>query len=69
MAKSITNASRVHVVKKSIALDTTLFTLFNKLIISGVQAGDCSSWKFVLLFFNLDNHWCNSMWILPKKIS
>ena len=40
MANSVTNASRVRVVKKSTALDTTLFTLLNRLILSGVQSGD-----------------------------
>ena len=67
MANSITNASRVHVVQKSTTLDTALFTLFNILILSGVQVGDWSSLKFVFLSVNLDSHWCNSMWILPKK--
>ena len=40
MANSVTNASRVRVVQKSTALQTALFTLFNRLIISGVQEGD-----------------------------
>ena len=40
MANPITNASRVRVVQKSTALDTALFTLFNRLILSGVQVGD-----------------------------
>ena len=40
MVNSIINDSRVCVVQKSTALDTALFTLFNRLIISGVQAGD-----------------------------
>ena len=40
MVNSVTNASRVRIVQKSTALDTTLFTLFNRLIISEVQAGD-----------------------------
>ena len=40
MENSVTNASRVRVVQKSTALDTALFTLFNSLILSGVQVGD-----------------------------
>ena len=40
MVNSITNASRVCIVQKSTALDTALFTLFNSLVLSGVQAGD-----------------------------
>ena len=40
MAKSVTNASKVRVVQKSTAWDIALFTLFNRLILSGVQAGD-----------------------------
>ena len=40
MVNSVTNASRVRVIHKSTALDTALFTLFNSLILSGVQEGD-----------------------------
>ena len=40
IANSVTNSSRVRVVQKSTALDIALFTLFNRLILSGVQAGD-----------------------------
>ena len=40
MANSVTNASRVRVVQKSIAHDIALFTLFNILILSGVQSGN-----------------------------
>ena len=36
MVKSVTKASRVHVVQKSTARDIALFTLFNILILSGV---------------------------------
>ena len=43
--------------------------LFSILILVGVQAGNWRAWKFVLRSVNLDNHWCNSMWILEKKIS
>ena len=68
MANSVTNASRVRVVQKSTARDISLFTLFSILILAGVQSRNWRSWKFVLLSINLDNHWCNSMWILPKKI-
>ena len=39
MANSVTNASRVRIVQKSTALDTALFTLFNRLILSGLQEG------------------------------
>ena len=37
MANFVTNASRVRVVQKSTALETMLFTLFNILILLGVQ--------------------------------
>ena len=40
MANSVTNASRVRVVQKSIARDIALFTLFNMLILPGVQSGN-----------------------------
>ena len=40
MVNSVTNASRVHVVQKSTALDISLFTLFNILILAGVQSGN-----------------------------
>ena len=40
MAYSVINASRVHIVQKSIARDITLFTLFNMLILAGVQSGN-----------------------------
>ena len=67
MVNSVTNASRVRVVHKSTVLDIALFTLFNSLILSRVQAGDWSSWKFVFPSVNLDNHWCNSMWNYQRK--
>ena len=40
MANSDTNASRVHVVHKSTARDISLFTLFNILILAGVESGN-----------------------------
>ena len=40
MENSVTNASRVRVVQKSTARDITLFTLFNMLILAGVQSGN-----------------------------
>ena len=40
MANSVTNASRVRVVQKSTARDIALFTLFNILILAGVQSGN-----------------------------
>ena len=40
MENSVTNASRVHIVQKSTALDTALLVFFNSLILSGVQSGD-----------------------------
>ena len=40
MANFVTNASRVRVVQKSTARDITLFTLFNMLILAGVQSGN-----------------------------
>ena len=38
MANSVTNASRVRVVQKSIVRDISLFTLFSILILVGVQS-------------------------------
>ena len=40
MANSVTNASRVHIVQKSMAQDISLFTLFNIVILTGVQVGN-----------------------------
>ena len=40
MENSITNASRVRVIQKSTARDIALFTLFNMLILVGVQSGN-----------------------------
>ena len=40
MENSVTNASRVHVIQKSTARDIALFTLFNMLILAGVQSGN-----------------------------
>ena len=40
MANSVTNASRVRIVQKSTAQDISLFTLFNILILVGVQSGN-----------------------------
>ena len=40
MVNSVTNASRVRVVQKSTARDISLFTLFNILILAGVQSGN-----------------------------
>ena len=69
MANSVTNASRVHAVQKSMAHKIALFTLFKIAILAGVQRGNWIYWKFILLSVNLDNYWCNSMCIEPKKIS
>ena len=66
---SVTNASRFRTVQKSTAREIALFTLFKIVILAGVQGGNWFSWKFFLLSVNLDNHWCNSMCIVPKKIS
>ena len=40
LANSVTNASRVRIVQKSTAHDIALFTLFNMLILAGVQSGN-----------------------------
>ena len=40
MVNSVTNASRVRVFQKPTARDISLFTLFNILILAGVQSGN-----------------------------